>query len=160
MATTLDDFVKEQYTFIQDSRAVLFNYCRTISPEDLLRENSSFGRGGSIRNLLVHIANTYQYWILLVALQQRFTRLEFDGFKNTDDIERLFGHVDETMERFIDSNEDWNRVIGYEANGMKKTSTAFRLFSHVVTHEFHHKGQILSISRGWGYVPVDTDILR
>ncbi|MCB0535444.1 MAG: hypothetical protein KDD14_24780 [Saprospiraceae bacterium] len=35
-----------------------------------------------------------------------------------------------------------------------------RLFTHIVTHEFHHKGQILSLSRHLGYTPVDTDIMR
>ncbi|MCB0624495.1 MAG: hypothetical protein KDC43_11415, partial [Saprospiraceae bacterium] len=37
---------------------------------------------------------------------------------------------------------------------------AFRLFTHVVTHEFHHKGQILSLTRHLGFVPVDTDVMR
>ncbi len=35
-----------------------------------------------------------------------------------------------------------------------------KLFTHVITHEFHHKGQILSLSRHLGYVRVDTDIIR
>jgi uncharacterized damage-inducible protein DinB len=36
----------------------------------------------------------------------------------------------------------------------------FKLFTHTITHEFHHKGQILTLSRQLGYTPVDTDIMR
>jgi uncharacterized damage-inducible protein DinB len=35
-----------------------------------------------------------------------------------------------------------------------------KLFTHIITHEFHHKGQLLSLSRHIGYVPVDTDVIR
>ncbi|HEX8506591.1 MAG TPA: DinB family protein [Hymenobacter sp.] len=35
-----------------------------------------------------------------------------------------------------------------------------QLFPHVITHEFHHKGQILSMSRLLGHVPVDTGAIR
>ena len=38
--------------------------------------------------------------------------------------------------------------------------TPLQLFTHTITHEFHHKGQVLSMSRLLGYVPVDTDVIR
>ncbi|MNG23705.1 hypothetical protein D3C84_1083390 [compost metagenome] len=54
-------YSKEQYEFIKESRGILFEFCKTISAEDFVNQNTSFGRGGSIRNLLVHVANTYEY---------------------------------------------------------------------------------------------------
>ncbi|MCP3027145.1 DinB family protein [Halobacillus sp. A5] len=33
------------------------------------------------------------------------------------------------------------------------------LMTHTITHEFHHKGQIVSIARRLGYEPVDTDLV-
>ena len=44
--------------------------------------------------------------------------------------------------------------------GKAGEAEAFRLFTHVVTHEFHDKGQILSLTRHLGFVPVDTDVMR
>ena len=38
--------------------------------------------------------------------------------------------------------------------------TPLQLFTHTITHEFHHKGQVMSMSRLLGYVPVDADIIR
>lgn len=64
-------YAQKQYTFVQESRNILFEYCQTIRPEDFINQNSSFGRGGSIRNLLVHIANTYELWIAETALKKR-----------------------------------------------------------------------------------------
>ena len=44
--------------------------------------------------------------------------------------------------------------------GKMLPASPLKLFTHVITHEFHHKGQILSLSRHLGYVPVDTDVIR
>jgi uncharacterized damage-inducible protein DinB len=33
------------------------------------------------------------------------------------------------------------------------------LFTQAVTHEFHHKGQIVTIARQLGYQPVETDLV-
>ncbi|RZK68975.1 MAG: hypothetical protein EOO92_22520, partial [Pedobacter sp.] len=39
-------------------------------------------------------------------------------------------------------------------------TTVTSLFTHVITHEFHHKGQIMSMMRLIGYIPPDADIIR
>jgi len=38
------------------------------------------------------------------------------------------------------------------------TATPLQLFTHVLTHEFHHKGQIMTMCRILGYTPVETDV--
>ena len=62
------------------------------------------------------------------------------------------------MTKFFESNP--SNPIAYETRGGKGITTPATIFADVTTHEFHHKGQILSISRHLGYVPVDTDIIR
>ncbi|MEO7312132.1 MAG: DinB family protein [Chitinophagaceae bacterium] len=77
------------------------------------------------------------------------------------DTRALFDEVDAMMNAFIDSLKDAPlRDIVYELNGVIISGSPLKLFSHVITHEFHHKGQILSLSRHLGYVPVDTDMIR
>jgi uncharacterized damage-inducible protein DinB len=151
-------FTALQYEWIKDSRKVLFDYCRTVSKQDFTNQNTSFGRGGSMRNLLVHIANTYQFWIANTGLR---LNVDYPKYENIADIEaviRLFDEVDAFMETFIETIDD--RSIIYKLDGATNTTTPLRLFTHVITHEFHHKGQILSISRHLGYTPVDTDVMR
>ncbi len=154
-------YAKDQYGFVRGSRAVLLSYCQTISNSDFVKENSSFGRGGSIRNLLVHIANTYEFWIGKCALQKNLVFTAYGSKPHIDDIIALFGSVDTLMFEFMELlRRPELTEIHYEINGAEHTTAPFQLFSHVITHEFHHKGQILSLSRHWGYTPIDTDIMR
>lgn len=153
--------LKAQYELVLQSRQVLFDYCRTISAVDLVNENSSFGRGGSIRNLLVHIANTYEFWVVRHALKKEVAFTEYSAMSTVGEIEGLFQAVDDEMADFLTRYESSAfDSMDLEVNGKTRSVTAFQLFTHVITHEFHHKGQILSLSRHLGYVPVDTDIIR
>ena len=154
-------YIREQYELVRESRHVLFDYCKTISTNDFLNENSSFGRGGSIRNLLTHIANTYEFWIAKYGLNTAIAFTPYNSIQNIKDVIGLFKKIDTTVFEFIglvERPEKWQ--IDFEINGVKSSATPFKLFTHVITHEFHHKGQILSISRHLGYTPVDTDIMR
>ncbi len=151
-------FAEPQYAWIQSSRQVLFDYCKAIKAEDFVNQNTSFGQGGSMRNLLVHNANTYVFWVGKVALGKS---LEFARNESVEDILAamdLFDSVNQLMIEFLESNP--SNPIEYEIRGVKGITTCAQIFAHVTTHEFHHKGQILSISRHLGYVPIDTDIIR
>lgn len=150
---------KQQYEWVKGSRQVLFDYCRTVSEKDFVDQNTSFGRGGSMRNLLVHIANTYQFWIANSGLQKNITYPKYEDCNTITDVIRLFESVDGFMAEFIETLDD-EAEIPFEINGEKSSSSRLKLFTHVITHEYHHKGQVLSISRHLGYVPVDTDIMR
>jgi uncharacterized damage-inducible protein DinB len=153
--------VTEQYEAIQDSRHILLEYCKTISGQDLLTENKSFGRGGSIRNLLVHIVNVYEFWIAKNALNKEIVFTDYQSIQSISEIISLFEKVDIFMNEFIEQFRlDETRRIEFELNGNRNSSSLLKLFTHVITHEFHHKGQILSISRHFGYIPVDTDVIR
>jgi len=152
-------YTKEQYEFVKDSRNVLFEYCKTISEEDFVNQNNSFGRGGSMRNLLVHIANTYEYWIANLALKQNITYAEYESYKTIQEVIALFDGVNNFMEAFIFAIDQSDKIT-YKIEDIENSVKPFKLFSHVITHEYHHKGQILSLSRHLGYIPVDTDIMR
>lgn len=155
------NYAKEQYELVRESRKVLFTYCKTISPIDFVKENGSFGRGGSIRNLLVHIANIYEFWIAKHGLNKNIIFTSYDSKESITDIIDLFDAVDIIMYEFIESLErPGTEQVYYEINGVRNSVGLLKLFTHVITHEFHHKGQILSISRHLGYTPVDTDIIR
>jgi len=154
-------YIAEQYEAVLGSRQALLEYCKTISQPDLVRENSSFGRGGSIRNLLVHIANIYEFWIAKNALNKNIAFTEYGAKESITEITALFLQVDIFMNEFIDLFQfPEEKQIFYEINGSRNSVSRLKLFTHTITHEFHHKGQILSLSRHLGYVPVDTDIIR
>lgn len=152
--------MKAQYNFVRDARGILLEYCERISENDLVREKPDFGRG-SIRNLLVHIANIYEYWIGKQGLKKNLPFTSYDSKTNIKDLVDLFLQVDSLMDEFFEIIEQ-NQIekIVYQRNGNTEKVTPLMLFTHVITHEFHHKGQILSLSRHLGYEPIDTDIIR
>lgn len=140
--TSVSKYTQEQYEFVKSSRSVLFDFCRTISSDDFVNQNTSFGRGGSMRNLLVHIANTYEYWIGNIVLKKNIAYAKYEENNNISDVIKLFSLVDEFMDEFI-GNIDSLDVIEYEIQNIKNTAQPLKLFTHVITHEYHHKGQIL-----------------
>lgn len=154
-------FFQSQYQLVQQSRQTLFGFCSTISDKDIVDQNTSFGRGGSIRNLLVHIANTYEFWITKHALQKEIAFTEYSAKNSIAEIEDLFSTVDHDVFEFLDKygSAPFEPVV-LKINGVIRNSSPFELFTHVITHEFHHKGQILSLSRHLGYTPIDTDVIR
>jgi uncharacterized damage-inducible protein DinB len=157
--TTISKYAEEQYELVKSSRSILFHYCKTISPNDFINQNTSFGRGGSMRNLLVHIANTYQYWIANLVLKYDTTYSEYEANKDIEDVINLFNQIDMFMDEFIKNIDTFNDVE-YEIQNIKSKAKPIKLFTHVITHEYHHKGQLLSISRNLNYIPIDTDIMR
>ncbi|MGM9477719.1 DinB family protein [Pedobacter sp. GSP4] len=152
--------LKQQYDFILSSRNTLLAYIGTISEKDFLTDNSSFGRG-SIRNLLVHICQTYCAWIGERALGFKQEFLPFENYRTLSDCQAYFDRVDEYIGLFIEKFNGYEQQeIEIDRSGVALKVNALKLFTHVITHEFHHKGQIMSLSRHLGYMPVDADIIR
>src|SRR5687767_2195979 len=97
----ISSYTEEQYELVRESRQVLFDYCRTISASDFLTENSSFGRGGSIRNLFTHIANSYEFWIAKYGLNKEIVFTRYESIQNIDDVIALFKVIDNAMFEFM-----------------------------------------------------------
>ena len=151
-----------QYEFARDSRKRLLKYCEKISPQDFLKENENFG-GRSIQFLLIHVANVYEYYL------KNF--IEGKGFPSKDNylidkiylVERHYEKVNEIVSVFVEKyKDDFEIVISGKIPNYNKilNTTPLQLFTHTATHEFHHKGQILTMGRLLGYKPIDTDIIH
>lgn len=73
-----------------------------------------------------------------------------------------FAEVDELVQRFLYEHDNrWYEPIEQDESwqGYPKAPTPLLLFTHTVTHEFHHKGQIVSMARHLGYPPPADDRL-
>lgn len=155
---SLHSYFEQQYALVQSSRTLLLNYCDSISVEDFSEQNNNFGIA-SIRNLLVHVANSYHAW-LSRSLQKEVNFALPEEFCSTAEVRQLFEKIDRLMQEFIVfTKEKQPKTICVSRNEEQLVLSPLQLFSHVTTHEFHHKGQILSLSRHLGYTPVDTDII-
>ncbi len=153
------DVFRNQYTLVKDSRAAVFDYCRRIGDAAYVTPVEE----KSIRDLHVHVANVYLHWLVLVVRQE--SRPYFDP-STTDTVavaRELYTSIDEIVESFLHEFGDrWTNsmIQKIPRRDISLTTTPLTIFTHVITHEFHHKGQILSKGRRLGHVPPDTDIIR
>jgi uncharacterized damage-inducible protein DinB len=153
--------LEAQYEMVRSARQVLLNYCDTVTPAHFTEENSGFGRGGSMRNLLVHNGTTYQYWLGRHALAREMIYPEYNSITTVQECRAFFNTIDELVVEFLAHFAAYYTApITSMKEGKATVATPLEVFTHVTMHEFHHKGQILSISRHLGYIPVDTDIIR
>ncbi|MES9774297.1 DinB family protein [Priestia megaterium] len=74
--------------------------------------------------------------------------------------EQADAYVDAVFQQFSDNFDDiiegelaWRP----EVNSIRKTPR--QLLMHAITHEFHHKGQIVAMLRLLGHIPKHTDII-
>lgn len=151
-----------QYRLVCGARAALLDYCATLGARDFVAPVPAFNNG-CIRNTLVHVAGAYQVWLGHVALARPAHQALPDEVTNVATARALFASVDALVAEFGGHFADqWlePRPFQFPRHPQPLELSPLQLFTHVITHEFHHKGQILSMSRLLGHVPVDTDIIR
>ncbi|MCC7159302.1 MAG: DinB family protein [Ignavibacteria bacterium] len=155
------EILKQQYRLVQGSREVLLDFCTSIKPEDLVKENESFNNS-SIAELLLHNANTYIFWLKRFANKEEMEYFKTEDVTGIDEVGKAFAEADLEVERFLNSHSDPAAPIEGEIFWLKKnmTFTVLELFTHIITHEFHHKGQIMTMARMMAYTPLDADIIR
>ncbi|GAA4315491.1 hypothetical protein GCM10023149_12130 [Mucilaginibacter gynuensis] len=79
-----------------------------------------------------------------------------------DAVKQLFAnadaYVDEFLNRFAQTLND--PISAVLPRNRPVTATPLEIYTHAFAHEFHHKGQIMTMCRLLGHTPPDTDIIR
>ncbi|MFL0361771.1 DinB family protein [Pseudobacillus sp. 179-B 2D1 NHS] len=156
---------KLEYEWVKQTRNILLDQCKELTEEELIKE-LDFGFQ-SIKDSFFHIAGCYHAWlgsfVLSATTTPLYSRKEINQMQ-LEDIKRYFQQADAYVEQvFEKSIEELNTVIEKklpwrtESGFVRKTP--HQLLVHSITHEFHHKGQIVAMLRLLGYVPQNTDIL-
>lgn len=158
----MTDLLSAQYNEIKSARGALFSYCRSMESVDLFKAVPDFN-DSNIISMLVHNANTYIHWLAQLDKSADIEFLKADAIHSIDDIEEAYQLIDTIVSDFL-LRYSSNYKLPFPQNLPRKdyvlTVTPLQLFTHVITHEFHHKGQILAMCRLLGYTPVDTDVIR
>ncbi|MRG87198.1 DinB family protein [Salinibacillus xinjiangensis] len=156
------DVITRQYEWVQQTREILFQYCENMTLEDYTKEVDVFG-GAAIRDLHAHVAGCYQHWLGNIALKKSLHKVELDSMKDVAEMRQLFKETDKLVYEFLNNYEGrWDHEISREVSWQEEPVeyTTLWLITHTITHEFHHKGQIVKLGRSLGYHPPDTDLLE
>lgn len=150
-----------QYALIKESREVVFQFLQQQVNGNINAPLETFN-GKTIAYLYLHIANTYIAWAGNFALGG--SAEYYDQVETADlaRIQAIFKQVDEMMFSFSDqfTGNPLTAVKGYKWPEKYIETNALGIFTHVLTHEFHHKGQAMTMARLLGHIPPDTDIMR
>ncbi|WP_430786810.1 DinB family protein [Virgibacillus flavescens] len=156
----MNELIK-QYDLIKYTRELLFQFCETIDPDDYIKEVEGFG-WGSIRDLHVHVAGCYQSWLANFDLNENIERVSTNEVSNVSEMRTIFKSVDDLVYRFLNAFEgNYDHTLTGPVSWQEDDEelSVLWLYTHTTTHEFHHKGQIVTMARQLGYVPTDTDLL-
>ena len=140
---------------------VLFGHVATV-PDHLLRESFPGFGYPSVWSQLIHILSVEQNWVH--NLQDKpFANW---GEEDPGTIAGLMvakGRVRDATRAYLQSLSEaqLNNVLSNRPRAWvgELRSPAFILL-HVITHTFHHKGQVVAMLRTLGYPAPDTDLQR
>jgi uncharacterized damage-inducible protein DinB len=151
----------KQYDLIKSARTAVFKFLGDDLNEQLFVQLPTFNKK-TIAYMLVHVANTYISWIENFTLDKNRSFYDDQNFSDLGQIRSIFEEVDSIMEAFLDQYENSpdQQFANYKSGNRYVTATILELFTHVTTHEFHHKGQVMTMCRLLGHVPPDADIIR
>ena len=127
---------------MQSARAVLLDYCATLSSAHFVTPGAAFN-DSSIRNLLVYGANCYHHWLNRVAQGRPPADIDPATVPDVAALRQLFAAADASVAEFTQQfGATWLTPESFAVPRCKEPLqfTPLALFTHVITHEFHHKG--------------------
>ncbi|SEG58826.1 DinB family protein [Paenibacillus sp. UNC499MF] len=151
---------ENQYELIRRTRELLFRYCETLSPADYIKEVEALG-GVSIRNLHAHVADCYRVWLGSRALGKSLPKIAPESVGNVQEMREVFKKTDALVYEFLNEFKNkWDPDIQASWQSESQELTELWLFTHTITHEFHHRGQIVKIGRQLGYTPPKINLVK
>jgi uncharacterized damage-inducible protein DinB len=151
---------KTQYELLLGSRKVMLDFIERELHEQLTELVAAFN-GSDIRYLLIHTANTYKHWLGNFGLSKGLAFTDDKTVSVIGQIRTVYAEADKIVYEFLGKFEgSMDQLIINRHHGSELALTPLQLFTHVLTHEFHHKGQIMTMCRLLGHTPPDTDIIR
>ena len=155
----MNEDLRTLYGWVKASREHLFSWAESLPAEVYTRESPDFAYG-SLRNVQAHIAGCYLLWIGKCGLQQSHPPLDTSA-PDVAAMRQVYAAVDRVLEQAFEQFTQLDEPLEIQFPDEAVQVTQRWLIMHPITHEFHHKGQMLAMGRilGWPYPPgSDTDL--
>ena len=156
----MNNDLRTLYTWVKFSRERLFAWAETLPGGVYTQERPEFAYG-SLRNVQAHIADCYAVWVGVRGLGEDHGWVDTRAVPDVAAMRRVYAGVDDMMVRAFDAFTTPDERLELTLPGEVLSVTHRWLVMHPITHEFHHKGQMLTMGRmlGQPYPPgPDTDL--
>ena len=153
------DGIRKLHGWTHASLTILLDHLSTLSPEAYAKELLSFGFS-TLQKQVIHIFNCEGFWISTLQELQYVDRSPAD-FPVVADVIRLQQEVSRETHGYLASLTDQQLNTDTELHfldGDSAVRTPALILHHMLTHAFHHKGQIVAMCRHLGHPAPDTDL--
>ena len=151
--------VRKLHGWTHASLTIVLDHMSTIPASDYVKELPGFGFS-TLQRQLIHVFNCEGLWIQ--ALQQReYVDREPSAYPDVADAKRMQQEVSSRTLEYLSrlTNEELNRDTELHfPDGEITVRTPALVLHHVLTHAFHHKGQIAAMCRMLNRPMRDTDL--
>jgi uncharacterized damage-inducible protein DinB len=153
------DGVQKFHSWTHASLNLLLDHLSTILADDYVKELPDFGFS-TLQKQIIHIFNCEGFWIHTLQGLQYVDRNPVKCVDVTD-ARLLQQQVSQRTREYLSSvtNQELNTAKELHfPDGDLAVRTPALVLHHVLTHAFHHKGQIVAMCRELGCPAPDTDL--
>ncbi len=135
--------------------------CASLTSEQFLKVlGNSFP---SVRDTLAHILNAEWLWLKRWQGESPRAGLPATDFPTVDSVRDGFARVEADRRRFLSAVPEASLAEPFtyhDLQGVERQLTLVAALQHVVNHGTYHRGQVTTMLRQLGAVPVSTDLSR
>jgi uncharacterized damage-inducible protein DinB len=146
---------------LHDSLGVVFDHLATVPSELWTKPLEGFAKP-TVRDQIVHILSAERGWVSGLQLQH-FVKPNVEALTTVEAIRALQQEVRSATIAYLDSMPEqklYAPLERYPERWMGPPRSPAFILLHVITHGFHHKGQLVAMLRLLGHPAPDTDIQR
>jgi uncharacterized damage-inducible protein DinB len=151
--------VRKFHDWTHASLTLLLDHLSTMPTGDYVKELPNFGFS-TLRNQMIHAFNCEGFWIhTLQGLQ--YADRNPTQYPAVADARLIQQEVSRRTQVYLSSLTDQQLNTDMElhfSDGDRALRTPALILHHVLTHAFHHKGQIVAMCRELGHPAPDTDL--
>ena len=151
--------MRKFHNWTHASLALVLEHLATLPASAFTRDLPNFGFP-NLRAQVIHIFNCESFWVHILQ-SANFTDRKPADWPSVSDLPKLQHQVIEHTHSFLArcTEEQLNAPMELHfPDGDRAVRTPALVLHHVLTHAFHHKGQIVAMCRALGYPAPDTDL--
>jgi uncharacterized damage-inducible protein DinB len=153
------DGLRTFHTWTHSSLDLVLDHVSTIPSDDYVREVPGFGFA-TLRDQAIHIFNCEGFWVHTLQGAQYSNKTVADC-PDLAGVRLLQKQVRQSTHAYLSSLSD-QQLDAYSelrfSDGDVFVRTPAFILHHVLTHGFHHKGQVVAMCRWLGHPAPDTDL--
>jgi uncharacterized damage-inducible protein DinB len=153
--------IRKLHSWTHSSLTLVLDHISTLPEGDYAKELPGFGFP-TLRGQIIHIFNCEAFWIHILRGAHFKDRdpADWPGVADAKVLQAMVSAGTLTyLSGLTDEQLNANAELHF-SDGDTAVRTPALILYHILTHAFHHKGQIVAMCRALGYPAPDTDLNR